>query len=118
MSKDNTTIISLEDLYKEYRRVVVAIQDNELSVEHSQGALAYLELKAKDSNIIFIAPELNHAAKNYMPLEGIPKELYNNDTESSESDWNNSEEVSDIFPTEEELAPVEENKAEETLPKA
>lgn len=80
---DNKTIISLEELYKEYTRILEAAANNELSEVHKHGALAYLELKAKDSKIIFIAPELNHKSKDFLPLDGVPVELYDNDVESS-----------------------------------
>jgi hypothetical protein len=102
----NKTVISLEELYKEYSRALDAAASNELSGIHLQGALAYLEIKAKDSNIIFIAPELNHGSKDYRLMDGVPKDLYDDLDSSSEL---YIDESSEYIPSSEET----ENKIEE-----
>jgi hypothetical protein len=94
---DNKTLISVEELHKEYNRILERLMNNELSHVHAQGALAYLELKALDSNIVFISPVLNHASKDYKSVEGIPANLIDPPSSSDEYSEDVSEQ-SDMFP--------------------
>lgn len=61
------TKITLEDIFKEYNNILAHAANGELSPLHTQGALAYLELKAQESDIVFLAPELQRTSKNYIP---------------------------------------------------
>jgi hypothetical protein len=83
--------LTLEDIFNDYKKIIEAHAKNELSKVHMQGALAYLELKAKDSDMVFVAPELNRDSPNYTTPPNSPKredlEGLANDEASEDDDY-------------------------------
>jgi len=65
-------VVSLESFYNDYEKIKKAHATGELSEIHMQGALAYLELKAQDAGIVFVAPELKRSSDNYKIPENRP----------------------------------------------
>jgi len=57
--------LTLADIFNEYKNIMESSSNQDLSPMHTQGALAYLEIKAQAAGIVFLAPELVRASKNY-----------------------------------------------------
>ena len=57
--------LTLADIFNEYKNIMESYANGDISPLHTQGALAYLELKAQAAGLVFLAHELVRTSKNY-----------------------------------------------------